>query len=912
MHPVLNAEREVIYSYLNSLKGVKVDIGGDPRRHFRVGSDVWTVVSNRSASDAHRQDRYKQAEMWCDCDITSTFESCGDYDCVAHQAHVGDCDRPVVDEYCGCKVRDAYISCHTLYYYTWDEIARLTQIAPVYAAVHVFPEVEGSIHDEMFYQVTGNGCVYCKVKGSSIGYEHSSMGWLHDRNVVETSGGSFSWYLQCVIGSSAIYKFIKVEPGTIGDPPTSVTMLLRDGVYAATNLLDIRDRVDFSLDLPRFNVTYWGKAVVFGTETRSFSVSKQLIRTGRLWVVGKARTKDEFQLLLAKLREKVVREEMDIEPDVLFWAAVLIFICDVESEVKGLATMSRFLGTMGKHHTQLLNLDFQILHPTLWVYYLWSAMLHVLTMVTMIVYTPDVKTKLSFRVDGSSNATEGHHQTQSMAVEPYTTRKQRSDSNFIFSFNWKKVRTRGAQLVGLAVARRVPVMDADSPFNEETALRGRQLMEVDEPVFNVWNDMRPIVQNHLVFKTIKPVTFDEWNNPKRFPPTRVKQNLAAKAKLDSLSADDRLNYLLSRSTIRRTFIKRELLVKSSETGLSNKEPRLIQGVGHAANVVLGPWMLAFSKELAKQWNSKNRIVYASGMNAEVLGSLFDEGDRFGNYLLVDFSRYDATISKDALLFEQFIYSCFGGMDSLARDVLRAQLHPRGFTTHGHKYDVGGTRCSGDPNTSCGNSMLNAFAQIYVADRLGLNIKKLVVLGDDSVTLLDGEPDLTQVNEAFARLGFKSEAQFVKDLDLVEFCSGRFYPALSADGSETRVWAPKVGRFLAKSGWCTNVNNANVEWYKGNLTAYNVNFAHVPIARDVIKRAISLLGDVKAKGAIRDQYKIHASVKHRSCDRTYEMIERVYGVSSSDLVELRNYLTGITEFPYFMDHGVITRVLERDT
>lgn len=78
---------------------------------------------------------------------------------------------------------------------------------------------------------------------------------------------------------------------------------------------------------------------------------------------------------------------------------------------------------------------------------------------------------------------------------------------------------------------------------------------------------------------------------------------------------------VKRACVRSAFIKREKLFgKSTPTGVEDFDPRPIQAVGDLANVLLGPFMYAFSKFMTVYWNLTFIVCYASGMTAEELGA----------------------------------------------------------------------------------------------------------------------------------------------------------------------------------------------------------------------------------------------------------------------------------------------------
>lgn len=93
-----------------------------------------------------------------------------------------------------------------------------------------------------------------------------------------------------------------------------------------------------------------------------------------------------------------------------------------------------------------------------------------------------------------------------------------------------------------------------------------------------------------------------------------------------------------------------------------------------------------------------------------------------------------------------------GVDNWASFCLFKQLETEGYDKYGNKYEVEGNRKSGDPNTSCGNTIVNGIANAFVfaqesARRRGVDVMKVkfddpeldfnsLILGDDNITCIN--------------------------------------------------------------------------------------------------------------------------------------------------------------------------------
>lgn len=84
------------------------------------------------------------------------------------------------------------------------------------------------------------------------------------------------------------------------------------------------------------------------------------------------------------------------------------------------------------------------------------------------------------------------------------------------------------------------------------------------------------------------------------------------------------------------------------------------------------------------------LCYATGKTAEQLGDIYQKvietpGFKEPIYVEDDFSRFDSTISEDALDFELWIYQTIFGCDQRVMQVLNEQLNTRGYTKNGLTY-----------------------------------------------------------------------------------------------------------------------------------------------------------------------------------------------------------------------------------
>jgi hypothetical protein len=133
--------------------------------------------------------------------------------------------------------------------------------------------------------------------------------------------------------------------------------------------------------------------------------------------------------------------------------------------------------------------------------------------------------------------------------------------------------------------------------------------------------------------------------------------------------------------------------------------------------------------------------------------------------------------------------------------MHAQLMTRGFTRQNVFYSIPGTRKSGDPNTSCGNSLLNGLIHeaLFRYLEVPLEDTRTIVLGDDSLCIIKTEHihkiEKDEVSAFFSLYGLDAKPKLTSNKHEIEFCSKLFWPTDSGT-----VLGPKLGRVLKKMGW----------------------------------------------------------------------------------------------------------------
>lgn len=280
----------------------------------------------------------------------------------------------------------------------------------------------------------------------------------------------------------------------------------------------------------------------------------------------------------------------------------------------------------------------------------------------------------------------------------------------------------------------------------------------------------------------------------------------------------------------KSFIKRELTVKD-ESDPVFKDPRWIQGCPPELSAAVGPYLKKWVKKLKWALEPKEftrselvigrQIVYTCGMSANAIGDSFakaiecisrcmDVGDQIV-FVEDDQSRFDLHLSKGPFKMLSAIYRRY-----LPRK--RANLlkrgKSRGTSCLGTTYSIDYTMQSGWPDTSCGDTLVNAAMKYDIHGR-GRNWIS-IICGDDSVTVttlselrrMGGENAMTA---RYAAFGMEVEIKVSNHPLDVEFCSGRFHPH-----GDTYILMPKAGKLLAKLCWDQVQRNGDnrAAWLRG--------------------------------------------------------------------------------------------------
>lgn len=240
------------------------------------------------------------------------------------------------------------------------------------------------------------------------------------------------------------------------------------------------------------------------------------------------------------------------------------------------------------------------------------------------------------------------------------------------------------------------------------------------------------------------------------------------------------------------FIKDELYAGKTE----DFKTRLVMNCSDLKQIVRpAVFVSSLAQAIKLSQNTNDPIVYSGGFNPEQLGEWFENFNLPGWYAVEnDFSAFEGSISSCVLDAEFSFYASKGCPKEILADFYRQKKVKVELPVG--TYTRTGTRMSGVPNTSVGNSWVNASLHKAILDAHGYvpgADYAMIVQGDDNLILCRPEvAELLGSTDLFKQHGFNAEIKVHEDPYNSEFCSCRFLPV---DGKT--LFCPKPGRLLAK-------------------------------------------------------------------------------------------------------------------
>jgi hypothetical protein len=203
--------------------------------------------------------------------------------------------------------------------------------------------------------------------------------------------------------------------------------------------------------------------------------------------------------------------------------------------------------------------------------------------------------------------------------------------------------------------------------------------------------------------------------------------------------------------------------------IQHRDPRFT--LTHAR--YLKPLEEAFMKHYSPEVNNKEHLYTTKGMTLEAkaraLNRLWDE---YGEAAVcLDGKRHDMHVTVDSLKAKHRYYERHFPGDATLKWLNKHQLRTKGRTVMGRKYRNEGKTCSGDFDTSLGNTGTVMELLRHLRGNLMLAI---VVEGDDAL-VIGSLNDVKKFHEELPKLeefGFEIEGTIAYSPEEMEFCSAR--------------------------------------------------------------------------------------------------------------------------------------------
>lgn len=224
----------------------------------------------------------------------------------------------------------------------------------------------------------------------------------------------------------------------------------------------------------------------------------------------------------------------------------------------------------------------------------------------------------------------------------------------------------------------------------------------------------------------------------------------------------------------QAFIKNE---RFTQEKLETKPPRMIQFRSYEYLYLLNKYLKPIDKFLMHSENEidnqKLWTMFGKGKSSSQIAQQMHDLWTSFNYpvaLCVDQSHYDGHYNEQMHQAEHDVYLKQAKVKQI-KNLLEKQRKPcRGTTQFGVRYNIKGERCSGEYNTSLGNSLTNCCEIKQVMEDCGISNYKFLVNGDDSVIFIEQQDLDLFDHKHFSNYGMDAKLDKVAyTFEHIEFC-----------------------------------------------------------------------------------------------------------------------------------------------
>jgi hypothetical protein len=981
-HPLLNDERARLehsgYEFLTKEFGqdVKiVDVGGNPKRHQkRDRKNVWCCCPLIDGPDAFRNFFNRHVPFVCD----HLVQECH---CVQPDAYLS------VDSVYYLKPIDIALLC-----------LRSTKNMFV-AVHHVFNDAFGSFAcGEATYVMTNSHEVSMSVLGNGGPYIHSNLDWMRSNGfhfVHENENYTLVWAPLIVRAYHTVTMFTVVKKTIVLKRDTSLDFaaaLYDPTYYGSANMSTALNDAAKNcvpgeiVNLENIDIHSWGPFVFLFSngETNAHIVPKSFVLDVAIYCAGRKRTPECLQNTISYARSSVKKYNFPAgyAASSIVPCAVMGFVLHLPLETSVLHSVIQPMKNVIDVHTAALGYVFK--HK-----FTWKQAAAVVAAASILgVAAPTVgpislpiiaKGVLPIIVAGFSVGSVAKYLVAKYKkrnpFDPYIVdRSSLPLSNRTISLPYPIIlpstdvlstvdeiiakpiditarvkivdtdtkRKQPVPLVaaGIVSTVSIPIVPTASGLSSVASMVTRQIKR--QPIHSVSGDL-------VLFERLRDycAKFHDEFIPgvnKDYPivakPFKVwcSKFSASLAKSYERALRDLNSSVSSNVNSRDSFVKIECLSKSDTNGVASLDPRLINAAQMAHNVQTGPFCSSVGDALCVAMNPSRQYgyVYSCGLDASVIGNYFSNCLLFEDDVVSegDFVRYDSSLHSAFIRLENEFYERCGAPTSVL-DSLERSVHTQGYDRFGNCYCVEGTRHSGDPNTSNGNTIIqylvSTFCMALQCPNDDFSLKSPLevwshfrvlglLMGDDSAISHSSNLKSQQYVDDHYRLGLEIELKRHSGpfrMYNATFCSSRFYPVIDSHGRDAVVLGPPIGRVLAKAGYYSSPPHAmNIMRIVRGDALSRIQSSHcIPFLCEYWKRVIHLTQNVQSfttsemRRAAR--YNHNLNKLHFPCARTWEMIEHCYGLTQSDLEKYCVLLSNIKSLPHVIDHEMFAKAFSAD-
>ncbi len=964
----LNDEITIISKQLFG-KMQMVDICGDPNYH---GENVWTCTPVKLAQDACNNYTYRNNDNWCDHEAISCH-------CVQPDAYIS------IDSL-------YYFSPHDIAMLVIKSKNKL-----LLAAHYFFDDAFGSFSGgEVTYMIEDQN-VRITSKPSLFSRLHNNLSWMRLGGyhfVIGSKQYTLAWKVLQQYSSKRITMFT-IHPGhlPLNDQSSQLfTTTLQTTDYYGNVTLNSALGTQSTMPVPgqsiscdKLDLYSWGPFVImFNTSTQvRYYAPKGLTNEIALYISGRKRTPESFANAHAhcRLLSKKYNLPLQLLSNTIFAATCLGFISNVVTEIELMHSIVKPVESLFSVHTDSLNHKYKyvltwkkiaamaisaaVVSKTLGVavacvpgvgpaiasYLAVGTSLSLATSLAcaysynnsknnITTFDSYIKNRSSLPFD---QRTYPINFTKLPSTDPIYTEQELIDLpiDITASLNIVDLESRRPEhypleVAGIVTTHSIGIVPSSSALSSVAALKTRQLkpqpvhsIEFDPEYFGNFYKYSIKYFDHFIKQrqTFSQKLYSTWNL--NFP--KHQRLIHNKAVMNFIAGP------YQSCNKRGLFPKIEANIKSDTLGVEKIDPRAIQSNDPIHNVHVAPSIHTVSDILSSDWSIKEKrgIVYTSKVSAQCLGTYFDRAIKEPSKIVIegDYSRFDSSVHAGLLRLENQYYSMMG-VPQTVLDSLENSITTEGYDKYSNAYKVLGTRHSGDPNTSCGNTLLQGLMSTYAFattvnkenppspqdtwDKLEING---MLLGDDSLFIVADTTNVKQYVLNLRKLGVDLEPIVHRDLDAIykpTFCSSRFYPVQNRDTGEiTTVLAPPIGRVLTKAGYYVNIPKTMkpLEILRGDALSRYQNIHCIPFLKEYWETIIKLTENEKAKVTNKmineNRHKNNLTDRFGPCAETWEMLFYVYGLTRDNLVEYTRCLERVKSLPYVMDLNMFHRAMAVD-